>query len=78
MSYEPEVNHYVKWKKDVEGWVYFKDTQYITIEMSVMPKHHEDYAHTPFHKNDRLLVLCFREQWKELEYVKSRECVTCS
>jgi len=72
MSYKPEVNHYVTWKKDVEGWIYFKDSEYVTIEMLVTPRHHEDVGHTPFHSNDRLLVLCYREQWNELKYVKSR------
>ena len=73
MSYEPKVNDYVKWKKNVEGWVYFKDKQYITIEMSVTPRHYDDVGHTPFHSNDRLLVLCYTEQWNELKYVRSRK-----
>ena len=75
MSYEPEVNDYVTWKKDVEGWIYFKDREYVTIEMSVTPRHHEDVGHTPFHRNDRLLVLCYSEQWNELKYVKSRTSI---
>lgn len=75
MSYDPNVDDYVIWKKEIEGWVYFRDSQYITIEMLVTPRHHEDIGHTPFHHNDRLLVLCYRNQWKELTYVKSRNPV---
>ncbi len=73
MSYIPEVNDYVIWKKGVEGWVYFKDNEYITIEASVRPKDKENLRAAPFHTNNRLLVLCYKQQWKELVYVKSRE-----
>jgi len=73
MSYEPNVDDYVTWKKDLQGWIYFKDKQYVTIEISVTPRHDNDIGHTPFHSNDRLLVLCYRDQWKELSYVKSRK-----
>jgi len=73
MSYEPKVNDYVKWKKGVEGWVYFKDREYITIEYVVRPKDKENYECCPIHANDRGLVVCYPEQWKELEYVKSRK-----
>jgi len=73
VGYEPQVDDYVKWSKDVEGWVYFKDTEYITIEISVRPKNNENYRACSLHRNERLLVLCFRNQWNELEYVKRRE-----
>lgn len=78
MSYVPEVNDYVKWgnNKNVEGWVYFKDTQYITIETQVWPKDPEDLPNGTYHRNDRILVLCYKEQWGELKYIKSRESVT--
>lgn len=71
--YEPQVNDYVKWTKGVEGWVYFKDNEYITIEIGVKPKNRENYEACSIHRNDRLMVLCYHSQWKELEYVKSRE-----
>jgi len=73
MSYQPKVNDYVIWKNHVKGWVYFKCDQYITIEILVTPRHTEDIGHTPFHSNDRLLVICYREQWEELKYVRSRK-----
>jgi len=75
MSYEPQVNHYVKWTKNVEGWIYFKCEEYITIEYNVRPKDEVNLECCPIHKNDRLLVICYKEQWYQLEYVKSRESV---
>jgi hypothetical protein len=59
----------------VEGWVYFKCNQYITIEQSVRPKDYENYQACSLHRNDRALILCYEEQWKELKYVKSRKSV---
>ena len=75
MSYEPQVNDYIFWKKGVEGWVYFKDTEYITIEVAVRPKSEDNYQACSLHRNERLLVVCYKEQWSELEYVKTRESV---
>ena len=77
MNFEPKVNDYVKWKnsKEVEGWVYFKCEQYITIETDVWEKTKENYECCPIHKNDRVLVLCYPYQWKELTYIKSRKSV---
>jgi hypothetical protein len=73
MKYEPKVDDYVIWTKGVEGWIYFKDTLYITIEVSVRPKNCENYQACNLHRNERVLVLCYRNQWKELNYVKSRK-----
>jgi hypothetical protein len=73
MSYEPQVNDYVKWKNGIKGWVYFKDKEYITIEHSVRPKDEINLECCPIHKNNRLLVVCYPYQWNELEYVTSRE-----
>ncbi len=75
MSYIPQVNDYVQWTKGVEGWVYFKDKEYITIEQSVKPKDCENYQACCLHRNERLLVLCYNNQWNELTYVKSRTSV---
>jgi len=75
MTYEPQLNHYVKWKKGVEGWVYFKDKEYITIEYNVRPKDEINLECCPIHRNERLLVVCYKEQWKELEYIKSRTSI---
>jgi len=70
---DPQVNDYVKWKKHIRGWVYFKCNDYITIEVSVRPKNKENYQHCSLHRNERLLVICYREQWKELKYVRTRK-----
>jgi hypothetical protein len=75
MSYVPKVNDYVRWKNNIEGWVYFKDIQYITIEIGVRPKSIEDYENSSIHRNDRSLVLCYEDQWKELTYIKSRKSI---
>lgn len=77
MTYEPKFNDYVKWNngKGVEGWVYFTDKEYITIEALVRPKDDTNYQCCSIHRNDRLLVVCYKEQWGELEYVKTRESV---
>jgi hypothetical protein len=73
--YVPKVNDYVKWTKGVEGWIYFVDKEYITIEVSVTPKDEVNYRAAPIHTNNRLLVLCYKNQWKELMYVRSRSTV---
>lgn len=75
MKYVPEVNDYIIWKNSVEGWVYFKGEDYITIEVNVRPKTYENYTACDLHRNDRLLVLCYKNQWKELTYIKSRESI---
>jgi hypothetical protein len=73
--YVPKVNDYVTWTKGVEGWIYFVDKEYITIEVSVTPKDEVNYRAAPIHTNNRLLVLCYNNQWKELMYVRSRSTV---
>lgn len=75
MSYIPKVNDYVRWKKGIEGWIYFCDTSYVTIEAYVYPKHPEDLPNGTHHRNERLLVLCYKEQWDQLEYVKTRKSI---
>ena len=75
MSYQPRINDYVTWTKDVEGWVYFVDKEYITIETDVWEKSKESYEHSPIHKNHRVLVLCYSYQWNELIYIKSRKSI---
>lgn len=75
MSYIPSVNDYVTWNKGVEGWVYFKCKDYITIELGVRPKDEENYLAAPIHRNERVLVICYLNQWNELKYVKSRQSV---
>jgi hypothetical protein len=73
--YVPKVNDYVTWSKGVEGWIYFSHKEYITIEVDVRPKDLINYQACSLHRNDRLLVLCYSNQWEELNYIKSRESV---
>lgn len=73
MIYTPKINDYVKWNK-VEGWVYFVHEDYITIEIAVRDKDPDDLGYVPFHRKHHCLILCYRECWKDLVYVKSREC----
>ena len=75
MNYEPKINDFVRWKNGLDGWVYFKCKQYITIEVSVRPKDEENYQCCSLHRNERLLVVCYHNQWKELEYIKERESI---
>lgn len=74
MPYIPKVDDYVIWTnslgKVVEGWIYFFDKRYITIEISVKDKP-DDLVF--FHKKTHCCVLCYPEHWSQLEYVKSRE-----
>lgn len=76
-SYEPKLNDYVVWNDDkgVEGWVYFKCKDYVTIEAQVKPKDDVNLKHCSLHRNDRLLVLCYRDSWSQLNYVRSRSSV---
>ena len=69
--YQPKINDYVKWKH-LEGWIYFVDKEYITIEIMVRKKSEQSYKDCNLHRNERCLVLCFPEQYDELEYIKSR------
>lgn len=75
MSYNPKINDYVKWTKGVEGWIYFRDKEYVTIEHSVRPKDEVNYECCPIHTNERLLVICYENQWDQLEYIKSRKSI---
>ena len=76
---DPKVNDYVIWDKGEygkdEGWVYFHDDAYITIETSVKPKPKDQYTKNERHKYIHTLLLCHAEFWKDLEYVKTRESV---
>jgi hypothetical protein len=70
--YKPSLNDYVSWTKGVVGWVYFADKEYITIETNVFPKDEQNIQACSLHKNNRVLVLCYKEQWSQLEYVGYR------
>ena len=59
-------------KRIKEGWNSI--SQYITIEIGVRPKPHCVYSSgKPMrHKNIHILLLCYKQCWGELEYIKNR------
>ena len=75
-----------------QGWVYFKGdpvnnskrikdgwnpiSQYITIETGVRPKPNCEYAKNDKHKYIHTLILCNKDNWDELEYIKNRRDTT--
>ena len=76
--FDVQVNDYVKWKSDYkehEGWVYFVDDDYITIELGVKPRPYCVTVQSILHCNDHLLLLCYKQYWNELEYVKTRKSI---
>lgn len=76
--YEPKVNDYVVWHTTphpVEGWVYFVDSAYITIEIGTSDKDEENIYHCPIHRKTHCLILCYPENWNQLEYIKSRRSI---
>jgi hypothetical protein len=76
MKYIPQVDDYVRWKSDyvnIEGWVYFYDEEYITIETGIKPKPNCQYAKNDRHKYIHTLLLCHPWFWHELEYVYTRK-----
>ena len=88
MTYEPQVDDYVIWKRPngdwEEGWVYFKgdkmekkrgfreSPRYITIEVAVRDKPECRYTKKDRHKKIHTLLLCNEQCWDQLEYVKNR------
>ena len=76
MMYSPQVDDYVKWTTTLgnvhEGWVYFADREYITIELSVKDKSEQSYKDSPIHRKIHSLLLCQHYYWDQLEYIKDR------
>ena len=74
--YTPQIDDYVVWnrssgRKD-EGWVYFVDDDYITIETGIKDKPHCEYSKEQKHKKIHTLVVCHTWYWNQLEYIKNR------
>ena len=69
MTYKPKIDDYVKFRS-AEGWVYFVDEEYITIEFAVKDK---PDSHGSKHKKTHCLLLCYRYNWNELKYINSRK-----
>ena len=79
-DYEPKVNDYVKWETTsgvLQGWVYYRDAcdEYITIELGTKPKPYCTITRTHKHCKYHTLLLCYKKQWNQLEYIKKRESI---
>lgn len=70
--YIPQVNDYVEWR-NVEGWVYFCGDEHISIEIGVKCKNDENIKHCSLHEKYHTLIICYRWDWHELQYVKTRK-----
>jgi hypothetical protein len=76
MTYVPKIDDYVRWERTTghidEGWVYFVDHEYITIETGVKDKPECQYTVNEKHKKIHILVVCHNCFWGDLKYVKNR------
>ena len=75
-EYVPKLHDYVRWHNYScvhEGWVYFADEEYISIELHVTDKHICELTNHHRHRKNHLLLLCHKCYWHQLEYVKSRK-----
>jgi hypothetical protein len=76
MTYKPQIDDYVIWHRETspyfEGWVYFVDDAYITIEIGVKDKPNCEYTKNEKHKKIHTLLVCYPCYWKDLEYVRNR------
>ena len=74
--YTPQVDDYVVWTRTggmiTQGWVYFVDKEYITIETGVKDKPTCEYTREEKHKKIHTLVLCHPRFYNQLEYTKNR------
>ena len=69
-TYKPNLNDRVKFKEH-EGWVYFVCEEYITIEIGVKEKYCKLSDH--LHKMNHILLVCYRQDWNKLEYIRTRK-----
>ena len=51
------------------------DETYLTIEIGVKPKPYCNVVKNMLHCNDHILVVCYKENWCDLKYVKSRKSI---
>lgn len=73
-EYVPKLHDYVKWHHyhmKHEGWVYFVDEEYITLEIGVKDK--SCNLTDNLHKMHHILLVCYKWNWHQLEYIKSRK-----
>ena len=73
-EYVPKLHDYVIWhhgKMKHQGWIYFCDEEYISIEVGVKDK--PCNLTDDLHKKHHVLLCCYHWNWYQLEYVKSRK-----
>ena len=74
-EYVPKLHDYVRWHHSTsgthEGWVYFCDEEYISIEIGVKKK--PCGLTDGLHKMHHILLVCYKWNWNQLEYVRSRK-----
>jgi len=80
MTYIPKINDYVVWNRGYngadEGWIYFVDEEYVTIETGVKPRPLCECSNKgQRHKMIHTLLVCYNHQWKDLTYIKNRGSV---
>ena len=74
-QYVPKLHDYVIWHHQtapLEGWIYFADELYISIEIGVKDKPNCVYSKGSKHCKIHTLVVCHSFNWHQLQYVKSR------
>ena len=75
-EYVPKLHEYVRWHQTRgthEGWVYFVDEEYISIELGVIDKPTCNLTSHHKHRKNHILLVCQNLYWNQLEYVKSRK-----
>ena len=71
-TYTPNLNDYVSFRQH-EGWVYFVDEEYITIEIGVSEK--KCRLTDDLHKMNHTLLVCYKQNWDELQYIRKRKSI---
>ncbi len=73
-DYVPKLHDYVRYYHSTsgvhEGWIYFYDKDYVSIEIAVKDK--QCGLTDDLHKKHHVLLCCHHWNWHQLEYVRSR------
>ena len=75
-KYNPQVNDLVRWGEH-EGWIYYRDEEgeYISIEIHVKHKNCDQLLNGTSHRKDHILIVCYPQDWGDLEYIRSRNSI---
>ena len=75
-EYVAKLHDYVKWHHyhmKHEGWIYFCDEEYVSIELGVSEKKMCELTSHHKHRKNHTLLVCHNYYWHQLEYIKSRK-----